>query len=136
MKKSISWILDFTSKLPNDEEKIKCLQANDNSAIRMILKCCFDPHINWLLPEGTAPYTPCQFPNVDNMLYAEARRLYLFVEGGNPDLKPLRREAMFIDLLQSVTPSDAELLISIKDKKMPYKGLTIKHVQAAYPGLI
>ena len=37
-RKSIAWILDFTSKLPNDEEKVKCLQANDNTAIRTVLK--------------------------------------------------------------------------------------------------
>jgi hypothetical protein len=134
-RKSIAWILDFTSKLPNEEEQIKCLQANDNSAIRTILKFCFDPNIKWLLPEGDAPYKPCEYPNMDNMLYTEARRLYLFVEGGNNNLTTLKRESMFVELLQSITPEDAKLLISIKDKKLPYKGLTAKTVQKAYPGL-
>lgn len=134
-RKPISWILDFTSKLPNEEEQIKCLQANNNSALLTILKFCFDPNIKWLLPEGDAPYKPCEYPNVDNMLYTEARRLYLFVEGGNPNLTQLKRESMFVDLLQSINPEDAKLLVSIKDKKLPYKGLSSKTVLKAFPGL-
>ena len=134
-RKPISWILDFTSKLPNEEEQIKCLQANNNSALLTILKFCFDPNIKWLLPEGNAPYKPCEYPNVDNMLYTEARRLYLFVEGGNPNLTQLKRESMFVDLLQSINPEDAKLLVSIKDKKLPYKGLSSKTVLKAFPGL-
>lgn len=134
-RKSISWILDFTSKLPSEEEQIKCLRANDNTAIKTILRFCFDPNIKWLLPEGDAPYTPCEYPNVDNMLYSEARRLYLFVEGGNNNLTQLKRESMFVELLQSVTPNDAKLLVSIKDKKLPYPGLKASTVQKAYPGI-
>lgn len=134
-RKAISWILEFTSKLPNEEEQIKCLQANNNTAILTILKFCFDPNIKWLLPEGDAPYKPCEYPNVDNMLYSEARRLYLFIEGGNNNLTQLKRESMFVDLLQSINPEDAKLLISIKDKKLPYKGLSSKTVLKAFPGL-
>ena len=134
-RKPISWILDFTSKLPNEEEQIKCLRANDNSAIKTILKFCFDPNIKWLLPEGDAPYKPCEYPNIDNMLYGEARRLYLFVEGGNPNLTTLKRESMFVDLLQSINPEDAKLLVAIKDEKFPYKGLTAATVLKAFPGL-
>lgn len=134
-RKSIAWILDFTSKLPNEEEQIKCLQANDNFAIRTILAGTFDPKIKWLLPEGDAPYTPCEYPNMENSLYLEARRLYLFVEGGNDNLTPLKREAMFLELLQTVTPEDAKMLIAVKDKKLPFEGLTAKTVLKAFPNL-
>jgi hypothetical protein len=134
-RKSVSWILDFTSKLPNDEEKVKCLQANDNTAIRTILKFAYDPNIQWALPEGEPPYKPCEYPHQENMLYQEIRRLYLFLVGGNPNLKQLKRESMFIEVLQSVDPDDAKLLLSIKEKKLPYKGLNSKIVLRAFPGL-
>lgn len=134
-RKSISWILDFASKLPNDEEKIKCLQANDVEPIRIILQYCFHPSAKWALPEGDAPYTPCEYPNVENMLYSEAKKLYLFLEGGNDDLSQLKRERMFIDLLESIAPNDAELMISVKDKKLPFEGLTPEIIQKAYPGI-
>lgn len=134
-RKAISWILDFTSKLPDEAEKIKCLRANENSAILTILKYCYDPKIKWALPEGEPPYTPCEFPNLDNMLWSEARRLYLFVEGGNPNLNQLKRESMYIELLQSVHPNDAKLLVAIKDKQLPYSGLNSNIVLKAFPGL-
>ncbi len=134
-RKSVSWILDFTSKLPNEEEKIKCLRANDNAALRTILKYAYDPNIKWALPEGDPPYKPCEYPHQENMLYQEIRRLYLFLEGGNPNLKQLKRESMFIEVLQSVDPEDAKLLLAIKDKKLPYKGLNSKIVEKAYPGI-
>lgn len=135
MRKSIAWILEFTSNLEDPNEQVKCLLANDNSAIRTILKYCFDPNIRWLLPAGDAPYVPCEFPNIENMLYSEARRLYLFIEGGNPNITTLKRESMFVDLLQSITPEDAKLLVSIKDKKLPWKGLSAKTVLKAFPEL-
>lgn len=134
-RKSISWILNFTSKLESEDEQIKCLRANDNNAIRTILKYSFDPNIKWLLPEGAPPYKPCEFPHQEQMLYGEIRRLYLFLEGGNPNLKPLKREMMFIEILQSIDPEDAKMLIAIKDKKFPYKGLKAKTVQKAFPGI-
>lgn len=135
MRKSIAWILKFTSELPNEEEQIKCLRANDNFAIKTILRGAFDPNVKWVLPEGEPPYTPCEYPNVENMLYSEVRRLYLFVEGGNDNVKPLKRESMFIDLLQSITPDDAKLLIAVKDKRLPFDGLTAETVLKAFPGL-
>jgi hypothetical protein len=42
---------------------------------------------------------------------------------------------MFIEVLQSVDPEDAKLLLAIKEKKLPYKGLNSKLVQKAYPGI-
>jgi Family of unknown function (DUF6433) len=134
-RKSISWILDFASKLPNEEEKIKCLQANNTNALLIILKIAYDPNVKWDLPEGDPPYNPCEFPNQENMLYQEARKLYLFLEGGNPDLHKIKRETMFINLLGSVEPSDAKLLLAIKNKKLPYPGLNSDIILKAFPGL-
>jgi hypothetical protein len=134
MRKSISWILEYTCKLAPGEQ-VKCLQANDNSAIRTILKSIYDPQAIWALPEGSPPYTPCEFPHQEAMLYQEARRLYLFIEGGNVNLTPLRRETMFVELLQTVDPMDAKLLLAAKEKTLPWKGLKAATVLQAYPGL-
>lgn len=134
-RKSISWILKFTSNLPNDAEKIKCLQQNNNNAILTILKYCYDPNIEWVLPEGDPPYSPCEFPHQEGMLYQESKKLYLFLRGGNDNLNPMKRERMFLELLECVDPGDAELLLSIKNKKLPYEGLDSKLVLKAFPGL-
>lgn len=134
-RKPLSWILEFTSKLPNELEQIKCLQANDNSAIRTVLRFCLDANIVTALPVGPSPYKSCDFSNMEGMLYSEARRLYLFVEGGNPNLKVLKRESMWIELLQSIHPEDAKMLDKMKDKEFPYPGLTGETVLKAFPGL-
>lgn len=134
-RKSISWILKFTSELKTEEEQIKCLQANNNGAILTILKFCFDPNIVWDLPEGAPPYKPCEYTNIDNMLYAEARRLYLFIKGGNPDLNKIKRERMFVELLECITPEDAKLILAVKEKALPYEGLSAETVLKAFPGL-
>lgn len=133
-RKAISWILEYTSKLPR-EEQIKCLRANAVQPILTVLKYCFDPNIKWALPEGEPPYEVTEEPHRQDVLYTEARKLYLFIEGGNPNLKPLRREFLFVDLLQKVDPNDAKLLISIKDKVMPYPGLEADVVKEAFPDL-
>lgn len=124
--------------LDNDEERIKCLQQNDNAALRTILKVAFDPEIEWALPEGEPPYTPCEFPHQENMLYQEARRIYLFLKGGNDNLNPIKRERMFIDVLEAIDPEDAKLLLAIKEKKMPEgaQNVTAKLVKKAFPGLL
>jgi hypothetical protein len=134
-RKSVSWILDFTSKLPNEEEKIKCLRANDDPVILTVLKLAYDPNLKWAIPEGPAPYVPCQYPNQDNMLYLEARRLYLFLEGVNPQMPDSKRQSLFLELLNVIDPKDAELIISIKDKKLPYPGLSSELILKAFPGL-
>ena len=133
-RKSIAWILEFASKLP-EEEQIKCLQANDCEPIRIILQYCFHPSAKWLLPEGKPPYKPCEYPNVENMLYGETRKMYLFLDGGNNNLSPRKREKLYIELLECVTPEDAKLLVSIKDKKLPFEGLKPETIKKAYPGI-
>lgn len=130
-RKSISWILEFTSKL-SDAEKVKCLAANPSVA--PILKFAYDPDIVWLLPDTDPPYTPCDFANLDNELYSQLRKLYLFVKGGNDNLSGIKRERLFIDMLESVLPADAKLLLAIKNKTLPYD-ISSKIVLQAFPGL-
>jgi hypothetical protein len=43
---------------------------------------------------------------------------------------------MFVELLERVAPEDAKLLCAIKDKKLPFNGITINHVKEGLPGLI
>ena len=48
-------------------------------------------------------------------LTAQQRNLYHFVRGGNSGLSSMRREMMFINLLQGLHPLEAEILILVKD---------------------
>ncbi len=136
MKLSIYEILENTNKLDSVGDRKKYLLEHDCMPIRILLKYCFDQRIKFLLPKGPAPYKPSDLPDAQGMLYTEARKMYLFVEGGNPNLTKPKREMLFINLLESLDPKDAELLVSIKDKKMPFKNITRNLVEKVYPGLI
>lgn len=136
MRLGIFQILEQASKLKGTEDKIQFLRSNSSAPLQQILKYAFDPSIVWDLPEGAPPYTPCIYPAQEMRLFTEVRRLYLFVKGGNPNLTKLKREALYIELLESIHPEDAKLLVEVKDKKIPYKGITAKLVKEAFPGLI
>ena len=136
MRLGISEILKKVSESKTKEEKLEILRKNDSSAIRTVLKYALDPAIVWALPEGEPPYKPCQFLDQQSMLYHEARRLYLFIEGGNPNLTAMKRETLFINLIESIDPNDAKVILAAKEKKLPYKGITTNLINEAYPGLI
>ena len=132
----VAEFLEKVSKLKKKEEKVAALKHNDSFVIRTILQGAFDPRVKWALPEGTPPYKVNDLVDQENVLIRECRRLVHFIEGGNPGLKQMRRETLFVELLESVAPKDAELLCAIKDKKFPYKGITADVVKEAFPGLI
>lgn len=134
--RSIAAILKECSELATVNERIEYLQKNQHPVMLMILKYAYDPSIVFILPEGAPPYKPCEFLDQEGRLYTEARKLYLFIEGGNPNLNKVKREMLFIQLIESLDKRDAELLISIKEKKLPFKGITEKIVKAAFPGLL
>lgn len=132
MKLMLSEILEKAAEFKSKPAKIKFLKQHDSPALRQLLQYTYDPNIKWLLPEGPAPYTPANDSvEAQGMLYTNLRRLYLFIEGGNPNLSSARRELLFIQLLESVDPKDAELLVAVKDKKLPYKGLNEKIIKDA-----
>lgn len=124
------------SKLKKTEQKIEALKANDTLALRIILQAVFDPKVEFLLPPGDPPYKPNDMPDQEHVLHKEAEKLRYYVNGFYPDLNQNKREAMFIELLERVAPDDAILLCAIKDKKLPFKGITVEHVIKGLPGLI
>jgi hypothetical protein len=134
-KIAISAILKRCSEEKKKEDRVGALRANCDQNIKTILQLMFHPDAKFLLPEGTPPYRPSQF-NETNMLYTELRKMHYFLEGSTPpEMKQIKRERMFIDILEAIDPADAELLVAVKDKKSPYKGLTQDVVLAAFPEL-
>lgn len=133
--KSLSSILEAASQPEDVADRVTILRENDIPAIRQLLYLMWGP-TKFLLPEGTPPYTPYLAEPVPYRLYNEMRRMYLFVEGGHPTLSQQKREQLFIELLESIDPKDAELLIAIKDKRTPWKKLARNVVIKAFPDLL
>jgi hypothetical protein len=136
MKLSVSEILSNASKLDSDEQRIAYLKQNYSVALESILRGAFDPSIKWLLPEGRPDYKKNDLVDLEHIFYTECRRLYLFIEGGNPNLKQLKREQLFIEMLENIDVNDAELLLYVKDKTMPYEGITEDLIRKGFPGIL
>ena len=135
---SIPKIFEEIAKAKNkDEKKSVLIKYSQNGAFKEILRYAFDPNIKFLLPPGNPPYNSV-VDQSDNptYLYGLVRKLYLFVEGGNPNLKSVRREYLFLELLESIHPLEAELLLQVKDKKIKCRGLTYNLVKETFPDLI
>lgn len=135
MRVGVAEFLEKVAKLKKNEEKVNALKHNDSYVLRTVLQGVFDPRIVFLLPEGEPPYKPSELVDQENVLIADARKLVHFVQGGNPGLKQPRRESLFIEMLETVAPADAKLLVAMKDKKLPFKGITADIVKEAFPNL-
>lgn len=136
MKLGVSEILKKASEMKDEASRIQWLRQNNNVALETIIRGAFDPSIKWQLPEGEPPYKPNDLVDQQHRLYTEIRKMYLFIEGGNPNLKQLRRESLYIELLETVDPEDAKLLLAIKDKKLPYPNITPDLIRKAFPGIL
>ena len=137
MAVSLPTILGEVAKAKNKDGKKAVLVRYDNGALREILKYAFHPDIKFLLPTGNPPYKSV-VDESDNptYLYGLVRKLYLFVEGGNPNLNTTRREYLFIEMLESIHPFEAELLLQVKDKKIKCRGLTYNLIKETFPELL
>ena len=115
------------------------LKKHNTPALRQLMIINFDESVVSELPEGEVPYTPNDAPlGTDHTrLEQEYRGLYRFFKGGDSRLKPLKRESMFVQLLEGLSAEEAELLCLIKDGKMgsKYKRITKTVIQEAYPSI-
>ena len=133
-KKGLGEIINEVKKAKSVGEKIRILQREDNRELRGIFELTYDNRLRWGLPEGNPPYKPLD-KSMDNqgMMYSEMRRMYVFLEG-KANVSKVRREQMFIELLEMIDPDDALLLLEAKARKI--KGVSKKVVKDAYPDFL
>ena len=160
-------VFDAASKQRTKAKKIEVLQRYAHDSIMALLIWNFDESIISALPEGDVPYGNNREDNnvtgtlsdkindaVDKMsemgsnslgsqdqgkasIRKEYSKFYNFLRGGNDSLSSLRRETMFINILEGLHPLEAEILILVKDKKLTDKYKITKEVAgAAYPQIV
>jgi hypothetical protein len=116
--------------------KLKVLRDHDSISLRQVLKGAFHPDVKWALPKGEVPYTVNDAPiGTDHtVLSQEAKRLYLFIEGGDNSLSQNKRELLFVQLLEGLSAEEAEFLVAVVNKKVnnKYKGFTANLVKEAF----
>ena len=159
-------ILNLVSKQRSNAKKVELLQRYDHPSLKTIFIWNFDETVTSVLPQGEVPYAATSEQNsfsgtlsekitdaVDKMsemgsnslgsqdqgkssIRKEYQKFYNFVKGGNDGLSSLRRESMFINILQGLHPLEAEILILVKDKKLATKyKITKENISEAYPDI-
>ena len=156
-------VLSLVVKQKSNAKKVEVLKKYEHNSIKALFIWNYDDSVISLLPPGEVPYSSLQeeqstsgtlstrinqqsetmrYNNTPNAnkghttLRREWTKLYNFIKGGNDALNGLRRETMFIQILQGLHPLDAEILCLVKDKKLydKYK-ITKEIVTEAYPDI-
>lgn len=157
-------ILELASKQRSNAKKVEVLKTYEHDSLKVIFVWNFDESVISLLPEGEVPYGNAEEQSVysgtlsENLkkevmggesatgqdldgrgktsLRREYQNLYHYVKGGNNTLSTIRREMMFINLLQGLHPKEAELLVLVKDKKLTDKyKISFENIKEAYPDI-
>lgn len=159
-------VLSLVSKERTNVKKVEILKKYNHPSLKALFIWNFDESITSSIPPGDVPYASVGEQNsfsgtisekigeaVTKMteinsnslgindqgkstIRKEYTKFYNFVKGGNDGLSSIRRETMFINILQGLHPLEAEILILTKDKKLTDKyKLTKEVVTEAYPDI-
>ena len=131
-------VLELASKQKTKAKKIEILQEYESDALKSILIWNFDQTVISLIPEGAVPYTKNEVPvGTDHTsLRREWKNLYHFVKGGNDKISAIRRETMFIQMLEGLHPEESEIICLVKDKALEDKyNITYDVVRKEYPDI-
>jgi hypothetical protein len=137
MRLSLSEIIKKAAEAKGTEAKIQVLKQYECDPLKTILKYTYDAeNIKFLVPNAPPPWKKNDYIGVEGMLYKEVRRLRIFIKGGGyDDLNQIKREQLFISLLEDIDNDDAELLCKMIAQK-PIKGLSLDVICKAFPDLI
>ena len=131
-------ILELASKQRSRAKKVEILQEYANPALKSLFIWNFDDTVISVVPEGEVPYKENEVPvGTDHTsLRREYKHLYNFVRGGNDGISSLRRETMFIQMLEGLQPEEAKILCLVKDKLLQTKyKISYDIVKDAYPDI-
>ncbi len=124
-------------------KKLELLRTHGDDSFKMVMIWNFDESVISVLPEGNVPYEPVEgdvqaskeqgVPQRTTIRNA-ARQFYRFVKGGDDQLNKIKRESIFINILQTLPQPEAEILVLVKDKALNTKyNITKELVSEAYP---
>ena len=160
-------VLNLVSKQRTNIKKVEVLRKYNDPSLRAIFIWNFDESVISSLPVGIVPYSSVGeqgsfsgtlSEKIDDAvgkmseigsnslgsqdqgfssIRKEYTKFYNFIKGGNDGLSSLRRETMFINVLQGLHPLEAEILCLVKDKQLETKyKITKELVSQAYPEIV
>lgn len=137
MNKLVSEMLDDVNNAKTREEKVALLRQYDRPDFITVIRLNFDPNLVMDLPEGEPPYkkeldVPAGMSHTN--LLKEIRRFYIWLDS-NTNLPKLKKESLFVNLLEGLHWTEAEALVLAKDRNLTKKYKTIKEdlIREAFP---
>ena len=134
----LSEVLAKVSKQRTKAKKIQVLKENESLHLKSVLIWNFDDSVVSILPDGPVPFEKNEAPAGTEHTYLahEYKILYNFIKGGNDFLKPVKREQLFMQLLEGLHEGEAEVVCLMKDKKLTDKYKVTKAVVTeAFPDI-
>ena len=139
--KNIYEIFDEFEEAKNKKERMDVIGRNLSPTLVKIFELAYHPQYQWKVKELPENY---KIPNdilpgitFDN-LNSQLRRLYLFRVGDRTaeSLNEKRRTEILVQMLESIEPREAEIILGIFQKDLGVKGLDYKFVKEAFPNLL
>ena len=132
-------ILDKAGKKRTKPEKVQVLKDNSSPALKDLLTFICDPRITWLIPSTRPPFKKMEKSSeLQHVLIQEInkKKMLYFCAGNNvpfnEGIKQVKREQLFLQMLESVDPDDSELLLLAVNKQLP-KGISMPVIKEYIP---
>lgn len=135
VRKPLYQIVQMAAEAPDVYSKVEILREWNSASLRKLLRYTIDPSIKFIVEEELPPFQHAKENGLESLLYNRVRLLYLFVERPNVKLDKKVMNRCLIELLESIHPQDAELILQVIRKKLP-KGLTKQHIIQAFPEIL
>jgi hypothetical protein len=133
-KMTMPEVLKHISELPADKRVNAVKQiSNLRKEFKVMFWYVYRSDVKFELPDGTPPFKAMETPENmgHNRLPKELRKFEYLISTAK--MNQIRREKIFIEILEAVSPEEAKLVVQIKEKKLPYKGVNRKLIEDALP---
>ena len=134
---SLAEIVNTARKAETVEEKVAILKSGKSDQLINLLCLMCDARWTFDLPSTPPPYTESVIHESHGLLYREMRKMDYFIEQmpDGKNLPALRKESLFIQILESIDAQDAKLVLRMIAKE-PYPDLAPEVINEAFPGSI
>jgi hypothetical protein len=135
----ISEIFKKANYVKTNEERTRILLKYNSQALRSLLIWNYDESVISMLPEGDVPFEKNPAPEgTDHILLEKQDKKFRYFVKGGADVSQMKREEIFLGLVESLHPSEAEVLILVKDKKLQskYPRISRNVVESTFPQIV
>ena len=135
---SVYETLKKVDNISEREGKINELRRVYNPALGHMFQFAYDPAVQWNLPDGHPPYKPTIYFDQQYALWQKVRMMKHFHVGSDSMVTKVKREQLFVQLLETVSPDDSLVLLAMKDKNLQslFPSISVSLLNEAFPGLI